>query len=123
MKKKILVAEDDRVILKTLEFRLKKDGFDVYLAEDGKRAAEMLSEVMPDLVLSDIMMPYVTGLELLNIVKNFKEKKIPVILLTSLGHEETVVKAFEMGVEDFLTKPFSPNELTMRIEKVLRNAQ
>ncbi|UTW60940.1 response regulator transcription factor [bacterium SCSIO 12741] len=119
MSSKILIVEDERMLLKTVEFRLKKEGYETYTAENGKAAMDLLDEVLPDLVVSDIMMPYITGLELVKYIKDIKEKRIPVIMLTTLRQEKNVLKAFELGADEFMTKPFSPNELVIRIKRLL----
>ena len=116
---KIMVVEDEMMLLKTIEFRLKKEGFDIVTANNGKVAKEMLATELPDLIISDIMMPYVSGLELVKFVKDFKEKDIPVILLTTLRQEHNVMKAFELGADEFMTKPFSPAELVIRAKRIL----
>lgn len=116
---KILVVEDERMLLKTIEFKLKKEGFTVVTAENGKIAQEMIHKESPDLIISDIMMPYVSGLELIKFVRASTHSDIPVILLTTLRQEQNVIKAFEMGADEFMTKPFSPNELIIRVNRIL----
>jgi len=115
---KILIAEDDRMLLRTIAFKLEKEGYEVKTALNGRQAAEMIEQESPDLVLSDIMMPYVNGLELIEIVKSCS-LKTSMIMLTSIGLEDTVVKAFEMGADDFMTKPFNLGELLIRIRRHL----
>lgn len=117
---KIMVVEDEAMLLKTIEFRLKKEDFTIVTAENGKVAKDMLATELPDLIISDVMMPYVNGLELVKYVKDFTDKEIPVILLTTLRQEQNVIKAFEMGADEFMTKPFSPNELVIRVNRLLR---
>lgn len=117
--KRILVVEDERMMRKVIEFRLKKDGYDVYAVEDGKEACAKFEEIQPDLVLTDIMMPYVSGLELIDFIRNKKASNTPIIMLSAVGLEKTVVEAFELGADDFITKPFSPEELTIRVKKHL----
>ena len=112
---KILIAEDDELMLKTLEFRLKKDGHELILARDGREALAKIDELNPDLVISDIMMPYHSGLE---VVAALKEKhQTPVIILSAMGQEDIVLEAFRLGADDFIAKPFSPNELSLRIKR------
>lgn len=118
--KKVLIVEDERLLLKTIAFKLSKDGYDIKTACDGKEAKEIITDFLPDLVVSDVMMPFVNGLELVKFIKEFKEKEIKVILLTSLGQEDTVMKAFGLGADDFMTKPFSPTELALRITRLLK---
>ncbi len=115
-----MVVEDEKMLLKTIEFRLKKENFTIVTAENGKEAQELLPKELPDLIISDVMMPYVSGLELVKHVKDFDGKDIPVILLTTLRQEQNVIKAFEMGADEFMTKPFSPNELIIRVNRLLR---
>lgn len=112
---KILIAEDDELLLKTLEFRLKKDGHQVIITRDGREALEKIEEFLPDLVISDIMMPYNSGLEIVDAVKT--KYNMPIIILSAMGQEDVVLEAFRLGADDFITKPFSPNELSVRIRR------
>lgn len=115
---KILIAEDDELMLKTLELRLKKDGHEVISANDGRDAISKITQNYPDLVISDIMMPYVSGLEIVAYIQeNYQEKKIPVIILSGMGQEDIVLEAFQLGADDFITKPFSPSELSLRVKR------
>jgi len=114
---KILIAEDDVVILNTLEFRLKKDGYEVITAKDGQEALEKIESYHPDLLISDIMMPFISGLELIGAVKEKYQDKISIIILTTMGQESVVLEAFTLGADDFITKPFSPNELSIRVKR------
>lgn len=116
---KILVVEDEAMMLKALEFRLKKDGYQTIVAEDGKKAMEYIEQSPPDMIITDIMLPYVTGLEIVNYAKNIRGLNIPIIILSAVGLEKTVLEAFELGADDFITKPFSPNELSMRVKRLL----
>lgn len=119
-KYRILVVEDERLLLKTIAFKLSKEGYDVKTAGDGKQAMEVFDSFQPNLMVSDVMMPFVNGLELVKRVKDKDSNGVKVILLTSLGQEDTVMKAFELGADDFMTKPFSPTELTLRIKRLLK---
>lgn len=120
---KILICEDEEIMLTALEFRLRKQGFQVIKAVDGRQALEQFKAHEPDLVIADIMMPYLSGLELIEIFR--KEMKIdtPVIVISALEHEETVLRAFELGANDFITKPFKPNELILRIKKIVQEIE
>lgn len=118
---KILIAEDDELMLKTLEFRLKKDNHQVIVARDGREALQKIKENLPDLVISDIMMPYNSGLEIVSAVK--EQFSIPIIILSAMGQEDVVLEAFKLGADDFLTKPFSPNELSVRIRRLALGIQ
>ncbi|NIJ45715.1 DNA-binding response OmpR family regulator [Wenyingzhuangia heitensis] len=114
---KILVAEDDNLIRSALEFRLKKDNHDVTLAIDGKDALKKIDEQIPDLVITDIMMPHISGLELVGLIKEKYQNQIKIIVLTTMGQEDVVLEAFGLGADDFIPKPFSPNELSVRIKR------
>ncbi len=113
----ILIAEDDELILRTVEHKLIKEGHEVILTRNGQEAIEKISELNLDLIVTDIMMPFASGIEILSAIKNFG-KKIPVIVLSSMGQEEVVVDAFDLGAADFMVKPFSPNELMLRIKRL-----
>ena len=115
----ILIAEDDLIMLKTIEHRLKKDGHTVILAADGREALKELEVLSPDLIITDIMMPFSSGLEIVEAAKKKAGKKIPVIVLSAMGQENVVLEAFQLGADDFITKPFSPNELSMRVKRYL----
>ena len=114
----IHVIEDDILLLKTLAFKLTKDGYTITTSKNGFDAIEYLKENEPDLIVTDIMMPFINGLEIISFVRNEKKSKVPIIVLSSAGLEKTVLEAFELGADDFVTKPFSPNELSIRIKKV-----
>tara|TARA_R110001592_G_scaffold325782_6_gene606400 strand:+ start:35523 stop:35879 length:357 start_codon:yes stop_codon:yes gene_type:complete len=114
----VLIAEDDLMILKTLEFRLKKDGYSTIAVNNGQDAIDYLKTNTPDLVITDLMMPYVSGMELLYYMKQ-NLPDVPVIILSAAGQEHTVTEAFTLGADDFITKPFSPSELSLRVKRLL----
>ena len=113
----VLVAEDDMIMLKTIEVRLKKDGYNVITAEDGKDALRKFEQESPDLIITDIMMPFLSGLEIVGAVKNKGGKDTSIIVLSTMGQENVVLEAFKLGADDFITKPFSPKELSMRVQR------
>jgi len=117
---KILIVEDNQLILKVIETKLKKEGYEVINCENGKEAIERITDSLPDLVITDIMLPYNSGLEIVNFVKEKLQKNIPVIVLSGLGQEKTIEEAFKLGADDYMTKPFSLSELLMRIKRVSR---
>ncbi|WP_153798922.1 response regulator transcription factor [Foetidibacter luteolus] len=119
---RILIAEDEPLMLKTLELKLKKEGYDVLGCPDGRDALNKISHFMPDMVITDIMLPYASGLEIVNAVKAIGEKNIPVIVLSAMGQENTVEEAFTLGADDYVTKPFSLTELAMRIKRLARSS-
>lgn len=118
---KILIAEDEPVMLKAIETRLVNDGYHVMVTADGREALQVLETFEPDLIITDILMPYTSGLELIGVVKSNPFKKIPIIVLSAYGQETTVLEAFDLGADDFITKPFNPSELSMRVKRLLND--
>ena len=116
---KILVAEDEPMLLKTIELKLKKEGYEVIATGDGRDAIARIEKDNPDLVISDIMMPYASGLEVVSLVKQPGRKTIPIIILSAMEQEKIVMEAFELGADDYITKPFSLNELSMRVKRLM----
>ncbi len=116
---KIVLAEDNSTLSLLLKFRLEKEGYELLTAVDGKESIELIETHSPDLVLTDIMMPFVSGLEVISHVRNKLELEIPIIVFSSAGQEEMVLKAFNLGANDFMGKPFSPNELVIRVKRLL----
>lgn len=116
---KILVVEDDLLTMRILNFILKKEGYAVSSAKNGLDAIERIETIQPDLVVTDVMLPLKSGLEVTNYCKdNFPH--IPIIVLSALGEEEgTVTKAFKLGADDFVAKPFNPNEFLLRVRRLL----
>ncbi|HLA68238.1 MAG TPA: response regulator [Bacteroidota bacterium] len=120
MNELILVAEDQPHIRALIEFKLKNNGYRVVAVEDGEAALQKSKELIPDMILLDVMMPLMTGFEVLAALKGIPDTKgIPVLLVTAQSSESEVLKGLEMGAEDYITKPFSPNELAARIKSVL----
>lgn len=117
---RILVAEDEPIMQKTIALRLKKDGHEVVTTDNGREALALIASQAPDLIITDIMMPYASGLEIVGTVKQLS-KKIPVIVLSAMGQENVVLEAFNLGADDFISKPFSPNELSMRVKRLMAN--
>ncbi|MFK7809666.1 MAG: response regulator transcription factor [Saprospiraceae bacterium] len=115
---KILICEDEEIMLTALEFRLRKHGFTSVLAEDGRQALDILQQEMPDLIVADIMMPYITGLQLIEHVRTKLNSKVPIIVISALDDDATVLEAFRLGANDFIAKPFKPNELILRIKRL-----
>ena len=121
---RILVCEDDIMTLKALEHKLKHDGYEIITAHDGKQAIESLkTDNKIDMVLTDLHMPLISGLELISFIRNDLKSNIPIVMLTRVGLEDVVLHAFELGADDYITKPFSPDELSLRIKRLLLKAK
>jgi DNA-binding response OmpR family regulator len=118
-KKKIVLAEDNSVLSLLLKFRLEKDGHQLLIAKNGKEAIELIEKEDPDLILTDVMMDYVSGLEVISHVRNQLKSTIPILVFSSSGQEEMVLNAFNLGANDFMSKPLSPDELSIRVRRML----
>jgi DNA-binding response OmpR family regulator len=119
VKKNLLLAEDDELLASLLDYRLQKGGYNIHVANDGRDVKEYLKTATPDIIVSDIMMPYFSGIELIDYVRNQLDSKIPIIIISSAGNEENVLSAFELGANDFISKPVSPSELLVRVGREL----
>lgn len=117
--KKILVIEDDKIINNIVEFLLKKEGYEIEIAADGNEGLEKINTYKPDLVITDIMLPYKSGLEITSYLKtNFP--KTPLIIISALGKEDnTIIEAFKLGADDLIAKPFNPIELMLRVKRLV----
>lgn len=120
MKKTILVCDDDRMLLKTIEHKLKSDGYEVITAQDGEEAIEIFKREKIDLVLTDMHMPYATGLELIDYIRNETGKDTPIIVVTKDSSDETHEDAYEIGADEYLSKPVNPNILSIKVRKMLK---
>lgn len=120
-KEKILVVDDEEDILELVRFNLSKEGYQTICAETGERAAEIARSELPDLIVLDLMLPGMDGLEVAKFLKyNPETENIPIVMLTAKGEESDVVTGLELGADDYVTKPFSPKILLARIKAVLR---
>ena len=117
-KAKILVVDDEHLIRWTLEQHLGHEGYEVYTAEDGEKALQMVADLMPNLVLLDNQLPGIQGIEVLGRIKEI-DKDIIVIMITAHGLLETAVKAMKLGAYDYISKPFNLDEITLTINKAL----
>ncbi len=117
---KVLVVDDEVYILHILDFSLGAEGYEVITAADGEQAIEKALNDKPDLIVMDIMMPKLDGYETCRRLKEMPETKhIPVLLLTAKGRDVDRKKGFEVGADDYNTKPFSPNKLINRVREIL----
>ena len=121
---KILVVEDDKHISKLVKYNLEKSGYHCKVADDGEEALGILAKEPIDLIILDIMLPQMDGLEVCRLIKQDTQlKNIPVIMLTAKGEEVDRVVGLELGADDYIVKPFSPRELILRIKAVLRRGK
>lgn len=117
----ILVVDDEEPILELLRFNLEKEGYQVCVAKDGQEALECVEKELPNLLVLDVMLPGMDGLEVCRILRlNPRFQQIPIIMLTAKGEEIDTVLGLELGADDYMTKPFSPRELLARIKARLR---
>ncbi|MCL7753508.1 response regulator [Polaribacter sp. Z022] len=116
---KIVIAEDNSVLNLLLKLSLKKEGYTLFFATDGKEAKTLIEKHDPNVILTDIMMDYFSGLEIISYVRNELKRNTPILVFSSSGQEETVLKAFSLGANDFMSKPLIPNELVFRVKKML----
>jgi len=122
--KKILIVEDEKDIAELIHFNLFKANYGVFIASDGEQALKMANEQLPDLVLLDLMIPHISGLEVCKFLKeNPATCEIPVIMITAKGEEEDIIKGLEVGADDYITKPFSPKVLLARVNAVFRRSK
>jgi DNA-binding response OmpR family regulator len=117
---KILVADDDRDLLELIGYALSQAGYLVMKAADGNAALEAFEREQPDLVVLDINMPGMSGFQVCDAIR--ARSRVPVMMLTARGAEEDLIKALDLGADDYLTKPFSPRTLLARIRALLRRA-
>ncbi|MBN2635734.1 MAG: response regulator transcription factor [Prolixibacteraceae bacterium] len=117
--KRILVAEDNRLILETVAHSLTREGYEIIKAEDGKDCMEKLETNHVDLIITDLYMPNLNGLEVISKLNSEHKSVIPIMVLSAAGAEENVLKAFDMGADDYMVKPFSLIELNVRVKKLL----
>ena len=124
MKEKVLIVEDEKDIVKMLDYNLKKDGFRTLSAYDGEDALDLAHRERPDIIILDLMLPGIGGLEVCKALKkDDKTATIPIIMLTAKAQESDKIVGLELGADDYITKPFSHRELIARIKTVLRRIQ
>ena len=120
----VLVVEDEEDIMEVIRFNLEKEGYEVHQALSGEKALQVIENNLPSLVLLDLMLPGINGLDLCRIFKqNDRTKAIPVIMLTAKSEDADIVAGLEMGAEDYITKPFSPRVLLARVRTILRRRE
>ena len=113
---KVLVADDEPHLLRLVKFRLVREGYDVITATDGEAALEAARRALPDLCVLDVMMPKLSGFEVLRLMREDERlKDVRVIMLTARAQDADVDAGFSLGADDYITKPFSPHELRVRV--------
>jgi len=118
--KTILVAEDDPVTRRFVVSLLEERGYEVLVAEDGEHAVSLAISATPDLVVSDLVMPYRDGFEVLRAIRNDERvKSLPILILSMRDREEDIVRGFESGADDYVVKPFNAREFLARVRKLL----
>lgn len=118
---KILVCDDDETMSSMIRFKLSRENLgEVTTATNGKEAKSLLQREAFDLVITDIHMPFHSGLEIITFIRNTIKKETPIIVLSAEGLENTVLQAFEIGANDFIAKPFSAAELAVRVKRILK---
>ncbi len=122
--KRILIIEDDRDIVELVRYNLAQDGFQVAAAGDGAAGLAMVKKAPPDLLLLDLMLPKLSGLEVCKSIRREQAlNRLPILMLTARGEESDRVIGLELGADDYVTKPFSPRELAARIKALLRRTE
>ena len=116
----ILIVDDEASVVEVVSLYIKREGFEVRIARDGRAALTAIQEQLPALVVLDLMLPEVDGLEIMRRLRNNPETDIPVIMLTARQQETDRIYGLELGADDYVTKPFSPAELVSRVKAVLR---
>ncbi|MEX1158647.1 MAG: response regulator transcription factor [Thermomicrobiales bacterium] len=119
-KRLILIADDDAPILRLVRTKLQTDGYRVLTATDGQEAVDMFENEQPDLIVLDIMMPIMDGIEAMRRIR--EQSQVPIILLTARTAGRDKVRSLDLGADDYITKPFDPDELSARVAAVLRRA-
>ncbi len=114
----VLVADDDEDILQLVAFRLERAGYRIVTASDGEQALQIALDQHPDLAVLDVMMPRLTGLEVTERLRA-EGKRMPIVLLTARVQEADIARGFEAGADDYIKKPFSPQELRARVQAIL----
>ena len=121
MENKVLIVEDEPTLLETLEYNLERQGYEVYTAADGLAALEVARQQRPDVIVLDVMLPGIDGLEVCRILR--REMNVPILMLTARADEVDKIVGLEVGADDYLTKPFSMRELLARVKALLRRVR
>lgn len=121
MSKKILIVDDEPNIVLSIEFLMKREGYDVATAKDGQEALDILDEINPNLVILDVMMPRKNGFEVCSEVRaNAAFSRLPILMLSAKGREAEVKKGLSLGADAYITKPFSTHDLVAKVNELLQ---
>jgi DNA-binding response OmpR family regulator len=124
MRKNILVVEDEKDIIEVLRYHLEKENYRVHVAPDGLRAVELAGRIVPNLILLDLLLPNLDGIEVCKqLKKDERLRNIPVIMVTAKAEEIDKIRGLELGADDYVTKPFSARELIARVRAQLRRSE
>lgn len=115
----ILLVEDDEFVCRTIEIILRKQAYMITIAKNGQDALRFLKQSHFDLVITDLMLPYASGLELVSKIRHELHSDVAILVLSAITHEKTITEGFEIGVDDYLKKPFNPSELSSRVNRLI----
>ncbi len=118
---KILLVDDERRIIEVLEAYLEREGYEIHSADNGIDALKKVKTISPDLIILDLMLPDISGEEVCRLVR--KESEVPILMLTAKSAEDDRINGIVMGADDYLTKPFSPREVVVRVQAILRRVK
>ncbi len=116
----ILIVEDNPMILKALSYTFSHSEYKVSCAIDGLQAKAFYDELEPSIVISDLLLPFITGLELIEHIRDTEKKYTKILVLSSLGTEDAICQAFDLGIDDYMIKPFISSELVARVKRLQR---
>src|SRR3989338_2924208 len=120
----ILIIEDDHDIAELIAYNLKQEKINSTISSNGSLCLSKAKKILPDLIILDLMLPDIGGLEISRLLKeDQKTKQIPILMLTAKGEEIDRIVGFEVGADDYLTKPFSPRELVLRVKAIVRRVK
>ncbi|MEM6317877.1 MAG: response regulator [Bacteroidota bacterium] len=118
----ILICEHEEIMLTAIEFRMRKAGFKVSRAKNGKEALERFAEDKPGFIVTDLVLPKTNVLEFIDEIRNTQKSEVPIVMITDLDQaDEMILEGFRLGADDFVTKPFKPTELILRIKRILQD--
>lgn len=116
---KILIAEDDPLMMVVIKQQLTNEGYTLSINTDGREALESLESFKPDLIITDILMPFTSGLDLISVVRS-SGNKVPILVLSAMDQEATVLEALTLGANDYISKPFKAPEISLRVKRLLK---